>query len=66
MRCTIRREPNWNGYPRFTVYSERKELILAARKRKKSMSANYILSSDADKLHKNSDTIVGKVQRLAC
>jgi len=64
MRCNICRESSWGGYYRYTVRSTdgEKTLLMAARKRKKSMTANYIIGTDPEGLHRESPTIIGKVR----
>jgi len=62
-RFNVVREKQWRGYPVFKVYNtDDKQLIMAARKRKKSMTANYIIATEADQLHRDSPSIIGKVR----
>jgi tubby-related protein 1 len=53
----------FNLYPQYRLYLKNgMTFLLAARKRKKSKTANYVLSLDAEDINKHSTTYIGKVR----
>jgi len=53
----------FNMYPSYRLYlKDGMNFLLAARKRKKSNTANYVLSLDQDDIKKDSATYIGKVR----
>jgi len=64
--CTITRERNMMGnYTSFTLRTSKEHaFLMAARKRKKSMTANYLISTDGDQMSKDSECAIGKVRAL--
>ena len=51
-------------YPSFKLHSLAGDFLMAARKRKKSMTANYLISTDADHMTKESLSVIGKVRAM--
>jgi len=68
VQCNITRVPNTTvigGYPTFQLTgSQGGEFIMAARRRKKSQTANYLIGTDPEDLSKDSGSIVAKVRAL--
>ena len=64
VQCTIRREKgNFGMFPKYTLHlDENGEFLLAARKRKKSKSSNYLISLDRDDLSRQSGNYFGKLR----
>ena len=69
VKCRIRRDRRGvdkNMFPSYYLEYERddgkKIFIMAARKRKKSATSNYLLSTDATDLSRDGDSFLGKVR----
>ncbi|KAK9817778.1 hypothetical protein WJX72_002064 [[Myrmecia] bisecta] len=63
VQCYIIRDKSSKMYPRYSLFLDGSQrFLLAARKRKKSKSANYLISLDKDDLGRDSAQYAGKVR----
>mmetsp|Transcript_30530 Transcript_30530/g.58792 ORF Transcript_30530/g.58792 Transcript_30530/m.58792 type:complete len:481 (+) Transcript_30530:314-1756(+) len=62
--CYVKREKDKSGmYPQFRMYlSEGDQFLLAARRRKKSQTTNYLISLDMDDLQRKGASFYGKLR----
>ncbi|KAF8564991.1 hypothetical protein P879_04758 [Paragonimus westermani] len=68
IRCRITRDKHGMDrgiYPTYYLHMEREDrkfFMLAARRRKRSATSNYVISSDATDLSRNADSFAGKLR----
>lgn len=61
--CKIQLASKGFGYPTYMVYlEETNQFLLSARKRKRSKTPNYLISTDSSDLARASENYIGKVR----
>lgn len=63
-KLTRQRTHMLGTYPSFTLLDKDHSFLMAARKRKKSMTSNYLISTDPGHITKESEGVLGKVRAM--